>query len=250
MATTTSPIQLEANRANAQLSTGPRTLAGKLASSANARSHGLTARQALLPTEDPSAYDLHHQTFENHYLTHDPILGAAVTELADLQWRLRRVPIFEAQLIAVEFTRLKTEPELAPLIKNLRNDDQIVTLAFSRLILSKVLPNLFNQEARLARRAEKLERKLETTRLPSPMPPPIPAREQKEVAVQKLAEHPMESSPPPPLPQKQNQKIEPIRVTAQPGRNQSCPCHSGLKFKRCCLNRPQTPGTPTPSQAS
>jgi len=27
----------------------------------------------------------------------------------------------------------------------------------------------------------------------------------------------------------------PIRVTPQPGRNQICPCGSGIKYKRCCI---------------
>jgi SEC-C motif/Helix-turn-helix domain len=27
----------------------------------------------------------------------------------------------------------------------------------------------------------------------------------------------------------------PVRVTPKPGRNERCPCKSGLKFKRCCL---------------
>ena len=31
---------------------------------------------------------------------------------------------------------------------------------------------------------------------------------------------------------------KPIRVTPQPGRNTVCPCGSGIKFKRCCLNKP------------
>ena len=30
----------------------------------------------------------------------------------------------------------------------------------------------------------------------------------------------------------------PVRVTPQPGRNTVCPCGSGIKFKRCCLNKP------------
>jgi preprotein translocase subunit SecA len=37
-------------------------------------------------------------------------------------------------------------------------------------------------------------------------------------------------------------KIEPIRVPHKTGRNQPCPCGSGVKYKRCCLNRPQTLG--------
>jgi len=33
-------------------------------------------------------------------------------------------------------------------------------------------------------------------------------------------------------------KPQPIRVTPQPGRNSPCPCGSGIKFKRCCANKP------------
>jgi SEC-C motif len=33
------------------------------------------------------------------------------------------------------------------------------------------------------------------------------------------------------------QKSQPIRVAPQPGRNEACPCNSGQKFKRCCLNK-------------
>lgn len=221
----TTATQIAANRENAQLSTGPRTSEGKLASSTNARTHGLTSRQALLPTEDPSDYLAHLQAYAARYRPNDPLHLAAVAELADLHWRLRRVTIFEAQLISIEFNRLKTDPELAPLIQDLQNDHQIQSLAFSRLIASKVLSNLYNQEARLARRAEKLERQLQSVQTAPAAPvaaPPVP----------------------------QIQKIEPIRVPLQPGRNQLCPCHSGRKFKHCCLNRPQTTGTSTPSQAS
>ena len=42
---------LAANRANALKSTGPRSLAGKMRSSRNALSHGLTAKQPVLPGE-------------------------------------------------------------------------------------------------------------------------------------------------------------------------------------------------------
>ena len=44
--------QVAANRRNALRSTGPRTAAGKLASSQNALRHGLTARRAFVPDED------------------------------------------------------------------------------------------------------------------------------------------------------------------------------------------------------
>ncbi len=47
------------NRANAQHSTGPRSESGKQRSARNALTHGLTARTAVLPSEDPAAFEQH-----------------------------------------------------------------------------------------------------------------------------------------------------------------------------------------------
>jgi hypothetical protein len=49
------------NRANSQQSTGPRTESGKQRSSLNALRHGLTAQSAVLPSEDPAAYEAHRR---------------------------------------------------------------------------------------------------------------------------------------------------------------------------------------------
>jgi hypothetical protein len=49
--------QLEANRANAQHSTGPKTEAGKKRSSLNAIRHGLTGQVLVLPDEDLAAFN-------------------------------------------------------------------------------------------------------------------------------------------------------------------------------------------------
>jgi len=52
----TSQARIDANRHNAQLSTGPRTEEGKQASSRNATKHGFFAR--LLPIEEPAYRDM------------------------------------------------------------------------------------------------------------------------------------------------------------------------------------------------
>jgi len=52
-----SMYQVEANRANAQKSTGPRTPEGKTASSMNALKHGADAASAVIPGEDPADYE-------------------------------------------------------------------------------------------------------------------------------------------------------------------------------------------------
>jgi hypothetical protein len=52
-----SQARLEGNRRNAKKSTGPRSAIGKKRSSMNAMKHGMTARVALLPDEDPAKFD-------------------------------------------------------------------------------------------------------------------------------------------------------------------------------------------------
>src|SRR5436305_15273178 len=48
-----------ANRANAQLSTGPRTDAGKAVAKMNAVSHGLRSAAPLVPGEDAADWEAH-----------------------------------------------------------------------------------------------------------------------------------------------------------------------------------------------
>jgi hypothetical protein len=84
-------IRIEANRRNAQQSTGPRTQIGKQTSSLNALRHGLTSRVVVLPTDDLAAY----KTFSDEYLADlapetFPERQCAQT-IIDTQWRLNRV---------------------------------------------------------------------------------------------------------------------------------------------------------------
>jgi hypothetical protein len=231
MSTPASSLQIEANRANALFSTGPRTDQGKHASSRNAQPHGLTTRDALLPGEDAGEYQRHRQNYLDRHQPQDPIDQAVAVELADLEWRLRRVPVFEARLLSIEVTRLSTDPELRPLVERLRSDAEIVALGFSRLIESKVLPNLYCLEARLSRRAEKLQRRLENSLPPSvSIPLPLPERVKEDKIANQQNE--ANSDCKPVVPQ------APARVL-KVGRNELCPCRSGLKFKRCCLNQPR-----------
>jgi hypothetical protein len=94
-------VQIEANRRNAQQSTGPRTEAGKKTSSLNALRHGLTSRIVVLPTEDLAAY----QTFSAEYLASlapetFPERQCAQT-IIDTQWRLNRVRALEDGMLAL-----------------------------------------------------------------------------------------------------------------------------------------------------
>jgi hypothetical protein len=102
-----STAQAIANIENAQKSTGPRTEAGKAASSLNALKHGLTAQTVLLPGEDEVAYQrLCADTFENW----NPIKEqekALVQSLCDTQWRITRCARLEAVILSAEIPNFK-----------------------------------------------------------------------------------------------------------------------------------------------
>jgi hypothetical protein len=87
--------QVAANQANAQLSTGPRTEAGKKSSSLNALKSGLTGRTVLLPGEDAAAYKAHCEAFMEGFDSVGEEETALVQLLADTRWRLD--PLFGAR---------------------------------------------------------------------------------------------------------------------------------------------------------
>ena len=88
----------EANQANAQHSTGPRTEEGKAASSQNARKHGLCAKEVILqPHEEPE--------FNEILQDHIELLGPSgamehtlLDEIVAATWNLRRIRRLEAEL--------------------------------------------------------------------------------------------------------------------------------------------------------
>jgi hypothetical protein len=101
MSSTLNVVQMEANRRNAEKSSGPRTEAGKKISSLNALRHGLTSRVVVLPSEDLSAY----KKFSDEFLASlapetFPETQCAQT-IIDTQWRLNRVRSLEEGMLAL-----------------------------------------------------------------------------------------------------------------------------------------------------
>ena len=94
----TSNLQIEANRRNARLSTGPKTATGLRISSMNALKHGLTARHVTV--FDESAGDF--EAFQRQLIIALRPKGALETTLAErvvlCAWRLRRVYRIETGL--------------------------------------------------------------------------------------------------------------------------------------------------------
>ncbi len=86
----TTEAQIEANRANAQKSTGPRTPEGKAIVSRNALTHGLLARAGVLPGEDEHEFAAHRQELLQQLRPGAPLEEDLAERIVDLSWRLQR----------------------------------------------------------------------------------------------------------------------------------------------------------------
>jgi hypothetical protein len=111
----TTTAQAAANAANAQLSTGPRTAAGKHASSRNALRHGLTAKTLVLITEDKDAFDNLRAALHAAHSPADDLEHAAVEALAEAHWRLNRCRRHETAVFNQAIADIQRDnPELDP----------------------------------------------------------------------------------------------------------------------------------------
>src|ERR1700738_1398617 len=80
--------QLNANRQNAQHSTGPRTPEGKQRSALNASRHNLTGQVRVTTPEDQVAYDNHCQGFFEDFKPRGSAEKHLTQTLADKQWQM------------------------------------------------------------------------------------------------------------------------------------------------------------------
>ena len=91
--------QLEANRANAKNSTGPRSHEGKARSRLNSRKHGLTAKTLIIVGENADDFDQLRAELMDEHDPQSALECELVERLAGILWRLRRVPFFEAAIM-------------------------------------------------------------------------------------------------------------------------------------------------------
>ena len=156
--------QLQANRENAQdeaailsepkiqrCSTGPRTEDGKAKSSMNAVKTGLTGRTVLLPGDDVAAYREHLACLEERHKPANDAENMLVQSVADIEWRLARIPSLEAGIYAIGRMELGGQfaHEEDATVRRLLTDAKVF------LTYQRQLNNLSIQESRLRRQREK-----------------------------------------------------------------------------------------------
>jgi hypothetical protein len=102
----TSLRQIEANRRNARLSTGPTSEEGKRKSRRNAVRHGLTAETIIDALEDADDYAAFEVAVASDYDARTAVERELVLRLASLLWRLRRATAIESGLFEIQAQHL------------------------------------------------------------------------------------------------------------------------------------------------
>ena len=222
--------QVLANQANAQHSTGPVSPQGKSTSSHNHLSHGFRSATVLLPGDDPAEYESLLTELSAHFSPTDLTEIRLTREMADAEWRLRRVRSHMESAFSRHIAKLaELNPAFSPL--------DLQSLAVETLHQTGCSPATWlryetkferqydrayatwtryqDNRRRVARQEIDLAMKQSLT-----LPPPAaePASADLASNVQNISNQPNAAPPTPPA----------------IARNAPCPCGSREKYKRCC----------------
>jgi hypothetical protein len=183
--------QIDANRQNAQKSTGPRSPEGKAASRLNALKSGIDAQAQIITGEDPANLDALVAEYQQRFDTSAPECRMLVDTLISCEWLFRRLNRAEASLW--EYTILDTVSRL------FSNDHP----------LGRVLDRRHDKFDRLQRRINSIQRNYLRALTE------LQKLEKTEAAP--VADDPPAPDPRPPAPEP---APEPVPESAQPQSNQ------------------------------
>jgi len=110
--------QIEANRRNAQKSTGPTSVTGKAVSSMNALKSGIHAKSLVLPSEKLADLE---QLIDDYYRRHNPNSPEArlyLDEVIHCEWLLRRYRTAETQMWQYQAQSAYADEQKYPLGKS------------------------------------------------------------------------------------------------------------------------------------
>ena len=107
--------QIEANRRNAQKSTGPTSVTGKATSSMNALKTGIYGQSLVLPSEDFADLDQLIADFYHHHSPTSPDARGLVDDLIYCEWTLRRLRTAETQAWRYQNDNKYSDPQKYPL---------------------------------------------------------------------------------------------------------------------------------------
>jgi hypothetical protein len=178
-----SDSQINANRENARHSTGPKTADGKASSARNSTRHGLLAREAVLPEEDPREFRDLLASLEAEFQPATPVEELLVRDMASAQWRLRRLTRIETGFLMAEMQHVRkwefNQPQRTPRDpstsqERYARDTLVLGHVFNKNTGSDGFGKLIRYETILHRAFYKALDTLKKFRA-TPLPPPAPA---------------------------------------------------------------------------
>jgi hypothetical protein len=146
--------QIEANRQNAQASTGPVSETGKQTSSKNSTTHGFTGQSIVVSPAEYEAYTGHVKAYVNQYQPISHQQEHLVQQLADLDWSLHQINVQQFNTISL-MNAVHTKDDL---------EDPIAT---AKIIggLARTLNNLNLYEVRRRRAARTVKEELQAAQI-------------------------------------------------------------------------------------
>ena len=136
--------QQQANKQNAQHSTGPRTEEGKQRTSQNALKHGLYATDPLIRGEDPDDFYAHGAELEYQLRPANAVEEDLVEQIIDITWRLKRCVRIESAVINELYDTVAAQPQ-----NHDKDPDELLGKALTH---NDALSRHSRRETRLARR--------------------------------------------------------------------------------------------------
>jgi len=168
--------QFNANRQNAQHSTGPRTEEGKDTSRFNALKHGADAKSRIIPGEDPAEREALSNALAEQYQPQNVDEAFKVDTLSELIWNIQRLERFESKMLAIVAADNPNDPDghIAKILIENGPAARALNRAFSKLLSLRRLYSKTEKELRDAQ-ARRAEAAATGNRVRSENRPPAPA---------------------------------------------------------------------------
>jgi hypothetical protein len=161
--------QKEANRRNAQKSTGPTSATGKAVSSQNALKTGLHAKSIIIESEKRADFEQLVEEYYQRFHPTSPEVRCFVDDLIRCEWLLRRFDRAEAQMFHYQNHDIYRDPEKYPLGKSASSNSSSYSKLQYRTDATR------RARDRALKSLQQLEAQPKTA--PAPDPPPNPAIE-------------------------------------------------------------------------
>ena len=148
----TSERQVRANRLNAALSTGPKTIEGKKRSSQNAMIHGLTSRSVVAIFEDDQDFQEFASEIRDSFSKPSTVEQELINRLIGLLWRLRRAQTVETGLMSIQ-GKLQRDIRLASVTSEQMSEEHFLLSLGLESTIERASPSLAQQRAESKARA-------------------------------------------------------------------------------------------------